>query len=66
MLNYDGEILKNKIGRGPLPLNEAVDIAVQISQGLARAHEKGIVHRDIKPANILITKDSVVKILDFG
>ena len=50
----------------PLPLSEAVDIAAQTAQGLQKAHEKGIVHRDIKPANIFITKDGIVKVLDFG
>jgi len=63
---YEGETLKDRIGRGPLKTEEALDIAVQIAQGLIKAHEKSIVHRDIKPANIFITKDGVVKILDFG
>lgn len=63
---YDGETLKNKIERGPIKLDEAVDIITQTANGLEKAHEKGIIHRDIKPANILITNDGVVKILDFG
>ncbi len=63
---YEGETLKKKIGKGPLPMAEAIDFAIQIAQGLIKAHEKGIVHRDIKPANIFITLDGVIKILDFG
>ncbi|MCK4560519.1 MAG: protein kinase [Calditrichia bacterium] len=63
---YDGETLKQKIEHGPLPFKEASSIISQIAQGLAKAHEKGIIHRDIKPANIMITNDGVVKILDFG
>jgi serine/threonine protein kinase/Tfp pilus assembly protein PilF len=51
---------------GGLSVDSVIDIAIQISQGLAKAHEHGITHRDIKPANIMITKDGVVKILDFG
>ena len=66
MACYEGEILKDKIKRGPLKLEETVDIALQIAQGLEKAHKKGIVHRDIKPANIFITEDGVAKILDFG
>jgi serine/threonine protein kinase/Tfp pilus assembly protein PilF len=66
MACYEGEILKDKIERGPLKLEEAVDIAIQIAKGLEKAHKKEIVHRDIKPGNIFITEDGVVKIVDFG
>ena len=66
MAYYEGETLKKKIGRGPLPLEEAINITIQVAQGLARTHEEGIFHRDIKPANIMITKRGEVKIVDFG
>lgn len=63
---YEGQTLKERIERGPLNLGETIDIALQTAEGLAKAHEKEIVHRDLKPANVIITKDGVVKIVDFG
>ena len=63
---YEGETLREKIERGLLPAEEGMHVAVQIAQGLARAHEKEIVHRDIKPANIFVSDDGMVRILDFG
>jgi Tol biopolymer transport system component len=66
MACYQGEILKKKIKDQRLEIKEAVNFAIQMSQGLIKSHEKGIVHRDIKSANIFITDDGIVKILDFG
>jgi len=66
MACYEGETLKEKISRGPLKIEEALDIASKVSEGLQEAHEEGIVHRDIKPANIMITDKGQVKIMDFG
>jgi len=66
MARYEGETLNDRIARGPLPIDETMDIASQITQGLAKAHEQQIVHRDIKPGNVFITSDGLVKILDFG
>ncbi len=66
MACYEGESLKAQIDRGPLPIDEAIDITIQIAQGLAQAHSKEIVHRDIKPANVLITEEGQIKIVDFG
>ena len=61
-----GEDLAQRIARGALPLDDAIDVAKQIACGLEAAHERGIVHRDLKPANVRITPDGVVKVLDFG
>lgn len=63
---YDGETLAKRISRGALPVQEAIDIALQVGDGLAAAHASNIVHRDIKPANVMLTSDGGVKILDFG
>jgi eukaryotic-like serine/threonine-protein kinase len=62
----EGETLAERIGRGPIPVEEALDIARCICEALEVAHEKGITHRDLKPANIKITPDGKVKVLDFG
>ncbi|HZR57063.1 MAG TPA: protein kinase [Terriglobales bacterium] len=66
MEKLDGESLKQRLRGGALPLDEALDIAVQIASALMASHEKGVIHRDIKPANIFLTKSGQVKILDFG
>ncbi len=61
-----GETLRDRLATGALGTRKAVDCGVQIARGLAAAHEKGIVHRDLKPENLFLTKDGLVKILDFG
>jgi tetratricopeptide (TPR) repeat protein len=66
MAFYDGEALAERIRRGPLPMREAVDLAIQISHGLEAAHARNIVHRDVKPSNVLITPQGLAKIVDFG
>lgn len=61
-----GRSLKDRIAAGPLSLEEALDIAEQVAEGLKEAHGKGIIHRDIKPANIMLTEGGQAKIMDFG
>ncbi|MEO5935790.1 MAG: protein kinase, partial [Terriglobales bacterium] len=62
----EGEGLDERVARGPIPLDEALAMALQIVEALEAAHEKGIIHRDLKPANIKVSADGVVKVLDFG
>ena len=66
MSYYPGETLKTRLRHGPLDVEDAVDLATQIGEGLAAAHAGGVVHRDIKRANVMITKSGIAKILDFG
>ena len=61
-----GQTLRERLQQGEIPVRKAVEFALQTARGLAAAHEHGIVHRDLKPENIFLTRDGVVKILDFG
>ncbi len=62
----DGVTLRHKMLRGRIPLDSALDLAIQIASALAAAHSSGIVHRDVKPENVIIRNDGIVKVLDFG
>src|SRR5438105_449764 len=62
----EGETLRQRLMRGRMEVGEAIDVAIQVANALAAAHETGIVHRDIKPENIMLRPDGYVKVLDFG
>src|SRR5215471_12531913 len=66
MERVEGKTLRELLFAGALPVKRLLQIASQIADGLAKAHEAGIVHRDLKPENVMVTKDGLVKILDFG
>ena len=65
MAFYEGPTLKQRLEHGPMAVEEALEIATQVADGLAKAHAQGVVHRDIKPGNVIVTEDGV-RILDFG
>ncbi len=62
----EGDTLAERIKRGPIPVEEALKLALQIAEALEAAHEKGVIHRDLKPANVKVSPDGKVKVLDFG
>ena len=62
----DGETVGSRLENGPMPIRKAIELARQVAEGLAAAHEQGVVHRDLKPDNLYLTRDGRAKILDFG
>ena len=67
VLEYvEGETLAARLKRGPLPVDEALEIGRQIAEAVEAAHEKGVIHRDLKPGNVMLRPDGTVKVLDFG
>jgi eukaryotic-like serine/threonine-protein kinase len=66
MAFVEGETLERRIARGPLSVDQAVELACQVAYGLSAAHRRGIVHRDIKPSNLMVTPEGTARIVDFG
>src|SRR5207249_4132840 len=62
----EGKTLRELLASGRIPIRSVIQIAAQIADGLAKAHEAGLVHRDLKPENVMVSQDGFVKILDFG